>query len=276
MVLRGIPDDFTIDDIQFDFCSGDRSPLWLVLAVLPKTEEAKLIFKNSNQVCGLSGIRVQTPRKKGSPDIRIEKEIRHKDSLEPKNDLPPVSEVQKLIKSLKTRKASGLNGISNKAIKIFFFPFLGLLVAIFKVCLKNCYLPPICKEAQQALRPVEYITEGFKTKRKTVTVFFDVAKTFDRASSSLTLFVDNIALYFRTRYKKSTHFHLQRAIHEFDQWFRTSRIETSPVSGRINKPGSCRCPITSYAETIPSTQEGIIHRDSHAPLAPLVSSGRFR
>ncbi|GBP82977.1 RNA-directed DNA polymerase from mobile element jockey [Eumeta japonica] len=33
---------------------------------------------------------------------------------------------------------------------------------------------------QQALRLVEYISEGFKIKRKTVAVFFDVAKAFDR------------------------------------------------------------------------------------------------
>ncbi|GBP41483.1 Probable RNA-directed DNA polymerase from transposon BS [Eumeta japonica] len=33
---------------------------------------------------------------------------------------------------------------------------------------------------QQALRLVEYISEGFKVKRKTVAVFFDVAKAVDR------------------------------------------------------------------------------------------------
>ncbi|GBP03449.1 Probable RNA-directed DNA polymerase from transposon BS [Eumeta japonica] len=33
---------------------------------------------------------------------------------------------------------------------------------------------------QQALRLVEHISEGFKVKRKTVAVFFDVAKAFDR------------------------------------------------------------------------------------------------
>ncbi|GBP69988.1 Probable RNA-directed DNA polymerase from transposon BS [Eumeta japonica] len=33
---------------------------------------------------------------------------------------------------------------------------------------------------QQALQLVEYISEGFKVKRKTVAVFFDVAKAFDR------------------------------------------------------------------------------------------------
>ncbi|GBP87569.1 Probable RNA-directed DNA polymerase from transposon X-element [Eumeta japonica] len=37
---------------------------------------------------------------------------------------------------------------------------------------------------QQALRLVEYITEGFKTKKRTVGVFIDVAKAFDRVSSS--------------------------------------------------------------------------------------------
>ncbi|GBP00167.1 RNA-directed DNA polymerase from mobile element jockey [Eumeta japonica] len=33
---------------------------------------------------------------------------------------------------------------------------------------------------QQVLRLVEYVTEGFKSKQKTVAVFFDVAKAFDR------------------------------------------------------------------------------------------------
>ncbi|GBP69963.1 Probable RNA-directed DNA polymerase from transposon BS [Eumeta japonica] len=33
---------------------------------------------------------------------------------------------------------------------------------------------------QQALRLVEYILEGFKSKNKTVAVFFEVAKAFDR------------------------------------------------------------------------------------------------
>ncbi|GBP45050.1 hypothetical protein EVAR_23525_1 [Eumeta japonica] len=48
-------------------CCRDGSPLWLVLAVLPRTEEAKNIFNNLNMVCGLSGIRVEAPHKKGGP-----------------------------------------------------------------------------------------------------------------------------------------------------------------------------------------------------------------
>ncbi|GBP62982.1 Probable RNA-directed DNA polymerase from transposon BS [Eumeta japonica] len=36
---------------------------------------------------------------------------------------------------------------------------------------------------QEALRLVEYIAEGFKTKQKTVAIFFDVTKAFDRDST---------------------------------------------------------------------------------------------
>ncbi|GBP95098.1 Probable RNA-directed DNA polymerase from transposon BS [Eumeta japonica] len=176
---------------------------------------------------------------------RIEEEVLQKTSLEPRDDLTPVSlsEVQTLVKSLKTRKAPGLDGISNKAIKCFPQQLLSLLVAIFNACLQNCYFPPVWKEAevigihkpgkprdlpasyrpisllsglsklyerllktrltdhllgkgliiddqfgfrpahscpQQVLRLVEYATEGFKRKNKTVAVFFDVAKAFDR------------------------------------------------------------------------------------------------
>ncbi|GBO98865.1 Probable RNA-directed DNA polymerase from transposon BS [Eumeta japonica] len=142
---------------------------------------------------------------------RIEEEVL-KNLLEPKDDLAPVSlsEVQTLVKSLNTRKAPGLDGISNKAIKCFSIPLLSLLVAIFNACIKNCYFPPAWKEAevigihkpgkprdlpasyrpisllsahscpQQVLRLVEYVSEGFETERSTVAVFFDVAKAFDR------------------------------------------------------------------------------------------------
>ncbi|GBP40013.1 Protein brunelleschi [Eumeta japonica] len=79
---------------------------------------------------------------------RIEEEVLQKTSLEPKDDLAPVSlsEVQTLVKSLKTRKAPGLDAHS-------------------------------CP--QQVLRLVEYVSEGFETERSTVAVF-DVAKAFDR------------------------------------------------------------------------------------------------
>ncbi|GBP59432.1 Probable RNA-directed DNA polymerase from transposon BS [Eumeta japonica] len=46
------------------------------------------------------------------------------------------------------RKAPGLGGISNKAIKCFPQQLLRLLVAIFNACLQNCYFPPVWKEAE--------------------------------------------------------------------------------------------------------------------------------
>ncbi|GBP36447.1 Nucleic-acid-binding protein from transposon X-element [Eumeta japonica] len=79
-VIRGIPADFNTDDIKSDLlnqgfpvqsvhrlCRRDGSPLWLVLAVLPRTEEARSIFANLSKVCGLSGIRVEAPRNRGGP-----------------------------------------------------------------------------------------------------------------------------------------------------------------------------------------------------------------
>ncbi|GBP77118.1 Nucleic-acid-binding protein from transposon X-element [Eumeta japonica] len=48
-------------------CHRDGTPLWLVLAVLPRTEEAKNLSRTLNKVCGLSGIRVEAPHKKGGP-----------------------------------------------------------------------------------------------------------------------------------------------------------------------------------------------------------------
>ncbi|GBP78853.1 hypothetical protein EVAR_81115_1 [Eumeta japonica] len=63
-VIRSNPTDFPVDEIQADLCGQgfpvhsvhrlcrrDGSPLWLVLAVLPRTEEAKNIFNNLNMVC---------------------------------------------------------------------------------------------------------------------------------------------------------------------------------------------------------------------------------
>ncbi|GBP41807.1 Probable RNA-directed DNA polymerase from transposon BS [Eumeta japonica] len=144
-----------------------------------------------------------------------------KTSLEPKDDLAPVSlsEVQTLVKSLNTRKAPGLDGISNKAIKCFSIPLLSLLAStsqgnhatscqlqtdqppersgqtirkILKTRLSDHLLGkgliideqfgfrPAHSCPQQVLRLVEYVSEGFETERSTVAVFFDVAKAFDR------------------------------------------------------------------------------------------------
>ncbi|GBP89060.1 Probable RNA-directed DNA polymerase from transposon BS [Eumeta japonica] len=67
--------------------------------------------------------------------------VRGQNSLEPRDDLSPISldKVQKLVKNLNAKKAPGMDGISNKAIKCFPIALLSLLVAIFNACLKNCY-----------------------------------------------------------------------------------------------------------------------------------------
>ncbi|GBP41435.1 RNA-directed DNA polymerase from mobile element jockey [Eumeta japonica] len=68
--------------------------------------------------------------------------------LLPKDDLSSVSpdEVQKLIKNQKPRKAPGLDGINNKAIKCFSATLLALLVAIINACIKNGNFPEAWKE----------------------------------------------------------------------------------------------------------------------------------
>ncbi|GBP97725.1 RNA-directed DNA polymerase from mobile element jockey [Eumeta japonica] len=103
-----------------------------------------------------------------------------KTSLEPKDDLAPVSlsEVQTLVKSLNTRKAPGLDGISNKAIKCFSIPLLSLLVAIFNACIKllfsSClggggYRHPQAREPRDlpaSYRPISLLSGLGKFSRK--------------------------------------------------------------------------------------------------------------
>ncbi|GBP47450.1 Probable RNA-directed DNA polymerase from transposon BS [Eumeta japonica] len=131
-----------------------------------------------------------------------------KTSLEPKDDLAPVSlsEVQTLVKSLNTRKAPGLDGIHKpgkpRDLPASYRPIsllsgLGkLFEKILKTRLSDHLLGkgliideqfgfrPAHSCPQQVLRLVEYVSEGFETERSTVAVFFDVAKAFDRSRSS--------------------------------------------------------------------------------------------
>ncbi|GBP86549.1 Nucleic-acid-binding protein from transposon X-element [Eumeta japonica] len=79
-VIRGIPADFDTNDIKSDLisqgfpvqsvhrlCRRDGSPLWLVMAILPRTDEGRQLFEKLSKVCGLSGIRVEAPRSRGGP-----------------------------------------------------------------------------------------------------------------------------------------------------------------------------------------------------------------
>ncbi|GBP40817.1 Nucleic-acid-binding protein from transposon X-element [Eumeta japonica] len=80
VVIRGVPDNIPTDDIKSDLIGQgfpvhavyrihrrDGSSTGLVLVVLPKTEEARLISAKLSKVCGLSGIRVEAPHKRGGP-----------------------------------------------------------------------------------------------------------------------------------------------------------------------------------------------------------------
>ncbi|GBP30561.1 Probable RNA-directed DNA polymerase from transposon BS [Eumeta japonica] len=121
---------------------------------LKKPDNSEAIDDAEIAECLADSIETQCSHASPPHDIahisRIEEEVLQKTSLEPKDDLAPVSlsEVQTLVKSLNTRKAPGLDGISNKAIKCFSIPLLSLLVAIFNACIKNCYFPPAWKEAE--------------------------------------------------------------------------------------------------------------------------------
>ncbi|GBP46754.1 RNA-directed DNA polymerase from mobile element jockey [Eumeta japonica] len=81
--------------------------------------------------------------------FNVEEKVRHKVSLEPIEYLDPftLNEVKALVKYIKTRKAPGRDGVSNKALKCFCEPLLALLVVIFNVYFKNCYFLNLCKEA---------------------------------------------------------------------------------------------------------------------------------
>ncbi|GBP89047.1 Probable RNA-directed DNA polymerase from transposon BS [Eumeta japonica] len=131
----------------------------------------------------------------------IEEKVLQKTSLEPKDDLTPVllSEVQLLVKSLKTRKAPGLDGVRKpRDLPASYRPIslLSGLAKLFERVLKTRLsnhlfgkgliideqfgFRPAHSCPQQVLRLVEYVTEGLRTKQKTVAVFFDVTKAFDR------------------------------------------------------------------------------------------------
>ncbi|GBP22781.1 Probable RNA-directed DNA polymerase from transposon BS [Eumeta japonica] len=132
-----------------------------------------------------------------------------KTSLEPKDDLAPVSlsEVQTLVKSLNTRRhrasmEAEVIGIHKpgkpRDLPASYRPIsllsdLGkLFEKILKTRLSDHLLGkgliideqfgfrPAHSCPQQVLRLVKYVSEGFETERSTVAVFFDVAKAFDR------------------------------------------------------------------------------------------------
>ncbi|GBP67647.1 RNA-directed DNA polymerase from mobile element jockey [Eumeta japonica] len=126
---------------------------------------------------------------------RIEEEVLHKTSLEPQDDLTPVSlsEVQLLAEVIGIHKPGKPRDLPASYRPISLLSGLGkLFERVLKTRLSDHLLEkvliideqfgfrPAHSCPQQVLRVVEYISEGFKNKQKTVAVFFDVAKAFDR------------------------------------------------------------------------------------------------
>ncbi|GBP85476.1 RNA-directed DNA polymerase from mobile element jockey, partial [Eumeta japonica] len=153
---------------------------------------------------------------------RVEEEVRQKVSLDPKDDLASVTlgEVKGLLKKFKTRKASGLDGISNKAIKCFSSPLLALLVAIFNACLKNTYFvwkdaviisiskPGKPRDLHANYKPIsllssldklaiDELTQWFRLWRIEVNSNKSAAIYFDSSNIKRTLVVDYNAPIFR-------------------------------------------------------------------------------
>ncbi|GBP19479.1 Probable RNA-directed DNA polymerase from transposon BS [Eumeta japonica] len=151
------------------------------------------------------------------PDLehvnRVENEVLRRSSLPPKDDLPSVSadEVQKTHQRVKTQKGTGPGWAWKEAVIIGIpkpekprdlptsyrpISLLSGLGKLFEKVLKSRLSDHLLGNGliineqfgfrpnhscpQQALRLVEHISEGFKRKRKTVAVFFDVAKAFDK------------------------------------------------------------------------------------------------
>ncbi|GBP37936.1 Probable RNA-directed DNA polymerase from transposon BS [Eumeta japonica] len=205
-----------------------------------------------------------------------------KTSLEPKDDLAPVSlsEVQTLVKSLNTRRhRASMRSPPRK----------GLIID------EQFGFRPAHSCPQQVLRLVEYVSEALKPN-STVAVFFDVAKAFDRVwrrherthstrrliragvpqgstlspllysaytndvprpSSSgvqLALFADDTALFYgnRNRSTRFTLLPLQRAIDELGQWFRKWRIEVNPTNQQPYNSSMVRLESTHCRQNTPN------------------------
>ncbi|GBP87163.1 Probable RNA-directed DNA polymerase from transposon BS [Eumeta japonica] len=88
------------------------------------------------------------------------KRVRQRVSLPPKDDLDPISQDE--IKQKHSKLESPWQ-VHPAALNLF---------CAFNAPNHSC--------PEQALLLIEYISDGFKDKRKTVAVFFDVAKAFDR------------------------------------------------------------------------------------------------
>ncbi|GBP78138.1 Probable RNA-directed DNA polymerase from transposon BS [Eumeta japonica] len=109
--------------------------------------------------------------------------------------------------------------------------------------------------SQQALRLVDYISEDFKRKRKTVAVFFDVAKAFDKVWHAGLIYklhqlqVPDRLVFIIHKYLMNIHFSFR---HE-------NSISAKRLIGAGVPQGSTLFPLlySAYTNDIPRSQTGV-------------------
>ncbi|GBP59910.1 RNA-directed DNA polymerase from mobile element jockey [Eumeta japonica] len=157
---------------------------------------------------------------------RIEEEVRMTISLEPQDDLTPVSvdEIQKHIKALKTKKAPGLDGIRNKALKCFSLPLMALLrrpltglepgstQTSTRASLNLSY--KILNNRNFTFRETHTLQKNTKAGPQTLSLTAHVNDISPSNGVQLALFVDDTALYLRGSNFRDTTPRLQRATDE--------------------------------------------------------------
>ncbi|GBP51500.1 RNA-directed DNA polymerase from mobile element jockey [Eumeta japonica] len=113
---------------------------------------------------------------------RVEEEVRRRVSLPLQDDLIPITHDEGKPRNLSAnyRPISLLSVLGKLFEKTLKTRLSDQLIGKGLIINEQFGFRPHHSCPQQALRLVEYISEGFKVKRKTVAVFFDVAKAFDR------------------------------------------------------------------------------------------------
>ncbi|GBP82987.1 Probable RNA-directed DNA polymerase from transposon X-element [Eumeta japonica] len=157
-----------------------------------RTRQHSRVRRSGKAECLANSIERQCHTSPHDPlHTRIEEEVRQKVSLDPKDDLDQSLWKDAVIIGIpKPGKPRDLPA-SYRPISL-----LSSLGKLYEKILKSRLSDHLFKKGliideqfgfrpqhscpQQALRLVEYISEGFKRKHKTVAVFFDVAKAFDR------------------------------------------------------------------------------------------------
>lgn len=113
---------------------------------------------------------------------RVEAEVNNLKSQPITTDPLSVStdEIQSIIKGLKVKKAPGMDGISNQAIKHLPFQVLNLLILIFNACFDHCYFPKSFKEATVIGIPKPGKPLNIPSSHRPISLLKTMSKLFER------------------------------------------------------------------------------------------------